>query len=149
MAGCRAAIKSVQVSCDAATKLNYERIRLGGNFDTLITNLRFISSLRKEKKIGEFIISRVVNSMNFVEMKDFINLGLELGCDQIYFSRIGNWGTMKDAEYKSLAVHLPGHKRHLEFRKGLEDQIFNHPSVFLGNMKRYQRKKVLRNSLFS
>ena len=149
MEKCRTAIKSVQVSVDAATKASYERIRIGGSFEKLMGNLRFLKKLRESNQIKEFIISFVVNAINFSEMKAFVRLGIDLGCDQIYFSHMGNWGTLTSAEYIDLAVHLPNNKLHGEFRKILEDPIFNHPTVFLGSIKRFQKRRVLRDSLFS
>jgi wyosine [tRNA(Phe)-imidazoG37] synthetase (radical SAM superfamily) len=149
MEKCRSAIKSVQVSVDAATKESYERIRIGGSFEKLMENLNFLKKLRECNQINEFIISFVVNAINFTEMKAFVELGVDLGCDQIYFSHMGNWGTFTNAEYDNFAVHLPKHKLHSEFRKTLENPIFNHPIVFLGSIKRFQKRRVLRDSLFS
>ena len=149
MAKSRAVIRSVQVSVDASTQASYEKIRIGGSFEKLMNNLKYISKLRKLNQISEFIISMVVNAINYKEMQDFIKLGIDLGCDQIYFSYMGNWGTLTDAEYNDLAVHLPAHKLHEDFRKILENPIFNHPAVFLGCIKRFQKKRVLRDSLFS
>lgn len=145
----RAAIKSVQVSMDAVTRESYERIRIGGSFEKLMRNVKFLAQLRRQNLIKEFIISFVVNAINFSEMDKFVALGIELGCDQVYFSYMGNWGSLSKQEYKELAVHLPTHKMHKEFIKKLEDPIFNHPIVLLGNIKRFRKKGILRDSLFS
>lgn len=145
----RGALKSIQVSIDAATKETYERIRMGGAFDKLMNNLFFMSQLRKQNLIKEFIISFVVNAINFSEMDAFVGLGIELGCDQVYFSYMGDWGSLSKKEYAELAVHLPTHPLHEEFRKKLEGNFFNNPIVLLGNVKRFKARSVLRDSLFS
>lgn len=142
-------IKSVQVSMDAATKDTYEDLRRGGSFDTLMKNLSFLSELRKQNLIGEFIISFVANSMNFMEMDDFVRLGLDLDCDTIYFSSMMNWGVLPAEEYKELAIHLPGNKMHEKFREKLKDKIFDNPVVMLGNIKRFKPNRFLRDSMFS
>ena len=145
----RSAIKSVQVSIDAATKEVYESIRIGGSFEKLRKNLDFISQLRKQNHIDEFIISFVVNAINFSEMDTFVDLGKELGCDQVYFSFIVDWGAVSQEEYAELAVHLRTHKRHEEFRKKLEKPLFGDPIVLLGNIKKFRPIGLLRDSLFS
>ncbi len=145
----RSAIKSVQVSVDAATKEVYEKIRIGGSFEKLRENLDFISQLRKQKHIKEFIISFVVNSINMFEMDAFVALGKEIGCDQVYFSYMVDWGSVSKQKYAELAVHLPTHKMHQDFRKKLEDPLFGDPLVLLGNIKKFRPIGILRDSLFS
>lgn len=145
----RSAIKSVQVSVDAATRESYEKIRIGGSFDKLMKNMGFISNLRKDGDISEFIISFVVNSINFSEMDAFVDLGRNLGCDQVYFTFMNKPEGISNQEYQQLAVHMPEHKKHKEFRKKLENPIFSHPIVLLGNIKRYRTPSLFRDSLFS
>lgn len=148
MKSSRGAVASVQVSIDAATKGTYERIRLGGSFDTLRENLRFLAELRKRGVIGEFIISFVVNSINFREMKAFAGMGFELGCDQIAFSYISNWLNLSDEEYCELAVHLPEHGEHTELKEILRDPIFGDPRVFLHNLGGLREGRILGDSMF-
>jgi wyosine [tRNA(Phe)-imidazoG37] synthetase (radical SAM superfamily) len=143
------AIKSVQVSVDAASKETHEGIRIGGLFDTLMNNLAFISRLRNQNIIEEFIISFVVSAINFNEMHDFVELWMRLGCDQVYFSCLVDWGVLSKEEYTDLAVHLPGHKMHNEFKKKLQDKVFSNPIVMLGNIGKFKPKEILRDSLFS
>ena len=142
------AIKSVQVSIDAATSESYEKIRRGSSFDKLKNNLYFLSNLRKENMINEFIISFVVNAINFREMPEFVRLGKDLLCDQVYFSHIVDWGSLGN-KYNEMAVHLPENKYHKELIGVLTDTVFDDPVVELGSIKRYKHKKILRDSLFS
>ncbi|OGT06720.1 MAG: hypothetical protein A2103_01135 [Gammaproteobacteria bacterium GWF2_41_13] len=142
------AIKSVQISVDGATAESYEKIRRGSSFERLNNNLHFLSNLRKEKVINEFIISFVVNAINFREMPEFVRLGKTLACDQIYFSHIVDWGAL-GKKYNEMAVHLPENKYHQEFISILTDTTFEDSSVELGNIKRYRPKRILRESLFS
>jgi wyosine [tRNA(Phe)-imidazoG37] synthetase (radical SAM superfamily) len=143
------AVKSVQVSIDAATKETYEGLRRGGSFDALMRNLSFISDLRRQNLIGEFMISFVANSRNFMEMDDFVRLGLNLGCDTVYFSAMMDWDILTAEEYKELAVHLPENELHEKFMEKLKDKIFDNPVVMLGNIKRFKPNRFLRNSMFS
>jgi wyosine [tRNA(Phe)-imidazoG37] synthetase (radical SAM superfamily) len=145
----RSAIKSIQVSVDAATKESYEKIRLGGSFDKLKKNLEFIGGLRRQNLIKEFIISFVVNAINFNEMAKFVEMGKELGCDQVYFSYMVDWGSMPKESYEELAVHLPNHKMHEKFKDRLNDPILGDSIVHLGNIKKFRQKTIMRDSLFS
>ena len=145
----RRSVRSVQVSVDAAAKASYESIRLGGSYDTLMKNLSFISGLRRKDLIGEFIISFVANSRNFMEMADFVKLGLDLGCDIIYFSGMMNWGVLSKEEYGDLAIHLPDNILHGKFRELLKNKIFDDPKVMMGNLSRFRPNRFLRDSMFS
>lgn len=148
MKNVRDAVASVQVSIDAATRETYEKVRLGGSFANLRENLRLISDLRRQGKIGEFIISFVVNALNFREMKDFARLGFELGCDQIAFSFMSNWCTFSAEEYRDLALHLPEHKDHAALKETLADPVFRDPRVFLHNLSGLQARRILGDSMF-
>lgn len=149
MAKCHSSIKSIQISIDAASKENYEKIRIGGSFEKLMENLQFISHLRREEQIEEFIISFVVNSINFSEMDSFVNMGIDLLCDQVYFSYMNKCESMSKAEYEKLAIHLPTHEQHRAFRIKLKNPVFDNPVVLLGNVKRFKNPPLLRDSLFS
>ncbi|MFA6923665.1 MAG: radical SAM/SPASM domain-containing protein [Bacteroidales bacterium] len=142
-------IASIQISIDASKKETYEKIRIGGNFDKLLSNVKFVSQLRKQGKISEFIISFVVNALNYKEMKDFINLGIEFSCEQVYFSFTCDWGVLSKDKYNELAIHLPEHKEHYLFLEELKNPVFNNSIVNLGNIKYLKLNPLLRNSLFS
>jgi uncharacterized Fe-S cluster-containing radical SAM superfamily protein len=148
MKNARDAVASVQVSIDAATRETYEKVRLGGSFANLQENLRLLSELRRKGAIGEFIISFVVNALNFREMKDFARMGFELGCDQIAFSFMSNWLTFSEEEYFELALHLPGHKDHRALKETLADPVFRDSRVFMHNLSGLQARRILGESMF-
>jgi len=148
MRNAHGALASVQVSIDAATADTYERVRVGGSFERLRENLWFLSELRRGGEIGEFIISFVVNALNYHEMKAFAVMGLELACDQIAFSFMSNWLTFSDEEYQELAVHLPEHRDHGKLREMLGYPIFRDPRVFLHNLSGLQAGRILGESMF-
>ena len=116
-------IKSAEISIDASTPTTYSINRRGGNFKTLLKNLEFISSLRKNEPLDYVRISMVVQENNFLEMTDFISICEKYKFDEVYFSKIVNWGTYSEEEYKSIAIHLPSHPRHYEFLQFLRKQI--------------------------
>jgi MoaA/NifB/PqqE/SkfB family radical SAM enzyme len=69
-------IKEIEVSIDAGTKYTYEKVtRLNGNWDTLISNLKFISTL---ETINKLTLSFVVSEKNYLEMNIFKNIMFEI-----------------------------------------------------------------------
>ncbi len=87
------------VSIDAATKTTYEEIRRGGNFDVLKKNMEFASRLRKEGKLSYFRLNFVVQRKNYLEMPLFVQWGLDLGVDEVFFTKILNYGTYTQEEF--------------------------------------------------
>jgi MoaA/NifB/PqqE/SkfB family radical SAM enzyme len=127
-------IKSVEISIDAASSITYSINRRGGSFEKLLKNLEFISSLRKTGSLEWVGISMVVQENNFMEMPDFIHLGKRFHVDTIYFSKLVNWGTYSEEEFKNRAIHIPSHPRHSEFVDLLKNEFFKEALVNLGNL---------------
>ena len=130
----RRLVSSAEISIDAARAETYSMNRRGGDFEKLLRNLEFISSLLKNGPLKSVTISMVVQENNFQEMPDFVRLGKRLGFDVIYFSQLVNWGTFANKEYKRRAVHLPTHPRHSEFVDLLQNRVFEQPEIHLGNL---------------
>jgi MoaA/NifB/PqqE/SkfB family radical SAM enzyme len=91
-------IKTIEISIDASNKETYEIIRRGGNWETLISNLEFISKI----KMNDIRVSFVVQDSNYLEMEDFYNLmmGIFDNNVSVYFNKITNWGTYSESEFK-------------------------------------------------
>lgn len=79
---------AIGVSIDAATKETYQHIRKNGNWDILRQNLDFISELRAKNVFSGFSIYFCVMKSNYREMKQFVELGKAIGCDNIEFTKI-------------------------------------------------------------
>lgn len=133
-------IKTIHVSIDACSDGSYQLNR-GGKFSALLKNLEFISTLRKKGIIQAFEISFVVQDNNFREMPEFTKLGERLGCDQILFQRIINWGTYKEDDFKVRAVHQKGHPNHDEFLELLSSEVFDVDIVDFSNLSNFRLSK--------
>ena len=136
----RPLVKGAEISIDAATSETYEINRRGGNFEKLLRNLEFISSLRKQGPLETVTISMVIQENNFREMPAFVELGQRFGFDVVYFSQLVNWGTFSAQSFKERAVHLASHPSHAEFVSLLKDEIFTHSIVYLGNLTELRDK---------
>ena len=130
---CHQAIDWIDVSVDAATPATYA-LKRGGDFALLMENLQLIRDLRRAEDISLFQIHFVVQSNNYTEMKRFVELGNDLGCDRICFKQLVNWGTFSDQELHKRAIQRPQHPEHPHFLQGLHDPIFHHPTVCMHDL---------------
>jgi sulfatase maturation enzyme AslB (radical SAM superfamily) len=115
---------SINVSIDAATKETYENIRINGKWDLLMINLKLISNLREQHIFKDFAISFIVLKSNYKELKKFVELGIQLGCDKVVFQK--NFSYINAKENINL-IH--DKKVMIEIAKLLCDPIFKRPEV--------------------
>jgi len=124
-------VKTCEISIDAATKQTYENeVRLGGVWEKLLDNLKFITTINT---IKNFTFSFVTQDTNFREMLMFCQLfnssyNLRDKNFTIFFNHITNWGTFSDQEYKSKDISNPEHPDHEEFLEMLI-KVNNQPNV--------------------
>ncbi len=130
-------IRNVRVSIDAASEATYRIVRLGGDFQRLLKNLEFISFLRKTGALDFVSFEFVVQQKNYQEMTQFIKLGKTFDIDRVGFTRIRNWNTFTNPEFKLQTVHSLEHPEHSRFLNILKDPIFEDPIVFLGNLQEF------------
>ena len=111
-------VKTCEISIDAATPETYEKeVRLGGEWDKLIHNLQFITTINT---IDQFTFSFVTQNTNFREMLMFCQLfnsshNLKDKNFTIFFNHITNWGTYNEEEYKEKDISRTDHPNHDEF----------------------------------
>jgi MoaA/NifB/PqqE/SkfB family radical SAM enzyme len=74
----RIPISTMAASLDAANAKSFDALRVRGrnaNWDQVVTNLGRIADLRKRKDF-EFTVSMTLNSVNALEIEDFVDLAL-------------------------------------------------------------------------
>lgn len=126
-------IQCIDISIDAADEETYAKNRRGGKFAVLLENLRFIGQLRKENKIAKLTINFVIQSNNWKTMSAFVQLGQSVGVDFIQFSRILNWGTFSEEEFKARDVQNPNHPEHAQFIEELKNPLYKNDKISFGN----------------
>lgn len=72
-------LADVQISTDAATKEVYEIVRVGGDFDNLICNIKKFVELKKEKPLMKITIAYVITSDNYMDIPEACKLYEDLG----------------------------------------------------------------------
>lgn len=110
-------VKSCEISIDAATKDTYEnKVRLGGNWEDLMDNLKFISTISTIKVVKT---SFVVQQKNYKEMKQFYDLMYSIFGNKVnvFFGKITNWGTFTEDDFKLQQIWDENHEEHGEFVK--------------------------------
>jgi hypothetical protein len=122
-------VSSCEISIDAGESNTYENItRLGGKWDILIDNLKFISTINSIQSIK---CSFVVQQSNYMEMQTFYNLMYSIfGRNvKVFFGRITNWGTYTDGQFKLVDVGDKTHPEHLLFVNEFK-KVATNPYVF-------------------
>jgi hypothetical protein len=139
-------VKTCEISIDAADKDTYEnKVRLGGNWDVLQENLKFITKI---KTIKHYSFSFVVQDTNYMEMFDFYKMveshfenrtDVGWGC---FYAVLVNWNTFNQAEFLIKDVCNPNHPEHKLFLMEL-DKVNRLPN-FNSNLNHlYNLKKTL------
>lgn len=128
------------VSVDAATKETYEKIRRNGNFDVLQENMEFAACLRKSGALSYFRMNFVVQRENYQEMIPFVQWGERLGVDEVFFTKILNWGTYTPEEFSKISLmEADGITAKPELKAILDHPVMKSKIVDLGTI-RYTHK---------
>ena len=135
-------VKSCEISIDAGTKYTYENItRINGDWDNLLNNLSFISTIPSLQTIKT---SFVVQDSNYMEMETFHKIMYGIFGDKVnvFFGKITNWGTFSEGEYQLKKVWDETHPEHnkflIEFNK-----VWKYPRVFHNMYEFIDYKKTL------
>lgn len=130
-------IKTV-ISLDAGTEETYNYTRRGGDWNKLMRNLEFISSLYKQDKIKYVRLDCVVQNKNYKEINKFINISKKYNF-YCYLSRIVNWGrgTYTNEEFKEHNIFDVNHPNHQHFLH-IINQNFNYDKIDFGNLNEFR-----------
>lgn len=122
-------IGALSVSIDAARAETYEKLRRPGKWSVLMENLEFLAGMRRSGRIRQFWINFVVQKENFREMLDFVELGMRLGVDRVWFQRVTNYGAYDEATFADVDVTSPRHPEHAELLEILRNPLLSGPLI--------------------
>jgi wyosine [tRNA(Phe)-imidazoG37] synthetase (radical SAM superfamily) len=122
-------IDILSVSIDAARAETYERLRHPGKWPLLMKNLDLIAEMRRSGSLRRFQINFVVQEENYQEIPEFVELGMRLGVDSIWFQRVTNYGAYAEAAFAQADVTSRSHPKHAELLNILRRPIMRHPAV--------------------
>ena len=109
---------------------------LSGGFDKLgqeLSNLRFLSRLRRENKINVLSVTMVVQECNFWEVPEYIRTftrSEEYAADRIVMKPIYSWFKIDPETYWFKNILNPLHPYHQEYLNILADDGWNDPKVY-------------------
>ena len=129
-------IKTV-ISLDAGTKNTYNYTRRGGDWNKLMKNLEFVSTLYSKNKLQYVRLDCVVQNKNYKEINQFISIAKKYNF-YCYLSRIVNWGrgTYTDEQFKEHNIFDINHPNHQDFIKVI-NQRFEYEKIDFGNLTEY------------
>jgi MoaA/NifB/PqqE/SkfB family radical SAM enzyme len=113
-------IKSAEISIDAATSDTYKKVRRGGNWETLLKNLKFVNTI---ETVEHVIVSFVLQKENYKEIYDFFVIMNELLPNKkltFQYHSIQDWGVMNKEEYIDAKVWNKDHEENERFLIELE-----------------------------
>lgn len=135
-------VHSCEISIDAATEYTYENItRLGGNWNNLVSNLKFISTIKDLRSVK---CSFVVQQSNYMEMELFLKTIKDIFKEKtrVFFGRITNWGTFSEKQFNLIDI---GNKEHIEHTLFINEfkKVAYDPYVFHNMYELLEIKKSL------
>ena len=100
------------ISIDGASQKTYEKLRLGGSWKKINSNLKFISELKKQHNFI-FRLHFVVQKENYHEMEKIIELGQKYGVDRVWLNKIEDWNVMSNFKEQDI-FQSSNYKLHLD-----------------------------------
>lgn len=144
--GIRDKIKHISVSVDAGTEETYIKLRKYGSWTRLWQNLSNISQWRESGQLWSLSLNYVVQTDNYREMPEFVQLCRNLPkIDKIFFTFINDWGSLTPEEYQAKCIWKSHHPEFQNFLVTLKDPVLDASEVDLGNIYAY-RELALGNS---
>lgn len=122
-------VKKITVTVDAATAATYEKLRRGGQWQDLQRALSWIANKKLENNM-EISLRMVLQHDNYREIKSFYDMCKWAGADLVEYTRIINWNTYTNQEFKAIDVFDSSHPDYHTAWQEL-DQVTDFPDVFL------------------
>lgn len=103
-------ISDLRISFDAGCAETYKLTRVGGDWDRLIENTKFVVSLIKENKFNTKVSADyVVQKNNYKDLPQFVQICKELDIQVNITHKMWNWGTWDDETFDDMNIYHPKH----------------------------------------
>jgi sulfatase maturation enzyme AslB (radical SAM superfamily) len=127
----------LKISIDAATGPTHELLRRGARWPVVLENMKYAGELVRSGAIDGFELVFTVQSENYREMGDAVDLAREVGATSVYFGMMTNWGTFTPEDYRAKAVFNREHPHFEDFIEAMQDIRLQRPEVILGNLRQF------------
>ena len=109
--------QEVRISFDAATEATYHKIRVNGQWNLLLDNVRWFKQFVSKNNFPTQVSADfVVQLDNYREIPLFVELCTQLGIAHINFQKMWNWGTWPQDTFDSKNVYNPQHPKFPELQ---------------------------------
>ncbi|MGN0014288.1 MAG: radical SAM protein [Candidatus Gastranaerophilaceae bacterium] len=135
----------VTVSLHATTKETYEKIVKGIDFDKVIENIKFLSSLKKSGKLNTFYLTFVVTALNYKELPNFVEFAYSVGAIPQAWGVRENLITeylQKEISKYNLNILNKNHPEHQQFLEVLQNPIFSKYELISDFLFDFNKKMV-------
>lgn len=103
-------ISEMRISFDAGSPEVYAKTRIGGNWERLIENVKFLVAVKKENNLATKVTADfVVQKNNYKDIPSYFNLCQELGIEANPLQKMWNWGTWSDEQFDEMNVYTSTH----------------------------------------
>lgn len=110
-------ISNLRISFDAGCEETYKLTRVGGNWNNLLDNVKFVKELVKENKFRTHLSADfVVQKNNYKDLPIFANLCRELGLS-MNIQKMWNWGTWDTEIFHDMNVYDTKHYLYKDVEK--------------------------------
>lgn len=110
--------QEVHISFDAATEATYHKIRVNGQWNLLLDNVRWLIHIVSKYNFSTKITANfVVQLDNYKEIPLFVELCAQLGIKHINFQKMWNWGTWRQDVFDSKNIYNSKHPKFYELQK--------------------------------
>ena len=108
-------MSELRVSFDAATPDTYHKVRVNGQWEVLLENVRWVRTLLDTHGTSALLSADfVVQVDNYKEIPEYVKLCNSLGIDKIIFQKMWNWGTWPKDVFKEKNVYNPDHPEYAD-----------------------------------
>jgi MoaA/NifB/PqqE/SkfB family radical SAM enzyme len=114
-------VDRIYVSIDATRAETYRVVRRGGNLERLLDNLAFAAQKRRDGQINYVRLDFVVQTLNFREMPEAVELVERFGFDGLKFQMIRSWNTYSPEAFAWHNIGSPDHPQFGELLEVLKD----------------------------
>ena len=142
-------VRLLKISIDAAEGPTHELLRRGARWPVMLENMAFAGRLTAEGHVSHYDLVFTVQTENYREMGDAVDLAKKVGASGICFGRITNWGTFTSEEYSAKAVFMPSHPDHADFLAHMQDPRLRDPMVVLGDLHAFVREQITGHRAFA
>jgi sulfatase maturation enzyme AslB (radical SAM superfamily) len=110
-------ISNLRISFDAGCEETYKLTRVGGNWDNLLENVKYIKDLVEQKQFETLLAADfVVQKNNYKDLPMFANICRDLGLS-MNIQKMWNWGTWDTETFHDMNVYNPAHFLYDDLKK--------------------------------